>query len=517
MPDGNTKPGDTKPRYASAPALGAALEHLDIVIIGAGLSGVGAACRITRKSPASRFAILEARNAIGGTWDLFRYPGVRSDSDMYTLGYGFRPWRGAKALAPAGDILNYVRNTAKAYGIERHIRFGQKLRHAAWSSEDACWTLEIEQVETGETTRLTTAMLMMCGGYYSYESGHAPQFPGAENFRGEIVHPQFWPEGLDHAGKRVIVIGSGATAVTLVPAMAETASHVTMLQRSPSYIVSRPSADPFAAKTRKYLPEALAGRVVRAKNILETLFLYKLARRKPAEIKRHIVRLIKKELGPDYDVARHFTPSYNPWDQRVCLVPDSDLFKAIASGRASVATGHIDHFTETGIKLVSGEEIPADIIVSATGLNLRMMGGATMTVDGKNMNFGDTLCYKGMMIADVPNFVFVIGYTNASWTLKSDLVSTYVCRLLNYMRRRHYDIAVPVRDASVKEVPLIDFSSGYVARAREHMPKQGDRPPWMLHQSYLRDMPMLRYFPLRDGTMKFSRKTRNAKRGNAGS
>jgi cation diffusion facilitator CzcD-associated flavoprotein CzcO len=483
----------------------AAPEHLDLVIIGAGLSGVGAACRVVTQSPATRFAILEARASIGGTWDLFRYPGVRSDSDMFTLGYGFRPWSGVKSLAPAQDILAYVRESAREYGIERHVRFGHRLLHASWSSADARWTLEIDHA--GQRTRLTTNMLLMCSGYYSYESGHAPEFPGQENFRGQRVHPQLWPEDLDYTAKRVVVIGSGATAVTLVPAMAARAAHVTMLQRSPSYIVSRPSADPFAARMRRLLPQALANRVTRAKNILETSFLYRLARRRPAAIKRHILGLITKELGAAYDVETHFSPRYNPWDQRLCLVPDSDLFQAIKSGKASVETDEIAHFTETGIHLASGRDIPADIIVSATGLKLQLMGGAGLTVDGTPVDFANTLSYKGMMLSGVPNLLFVVGYTNASWTLKSDLVARYACRLLNFMRKRGYAMVVPERPPGVQEAPLIDFSSGYVERARGQLPKQGDRAPWRLYQSYLRDMPMLRFAPLADGTLKFTRKT----------
>lgn len=479
--------------------------HFDVLIIGAGLSGVGAACRISKKSPHSTFAILEAREAIGGTWDLFRYPGVRSDSDMYTLGYSFRPWRGLKALAPAGAILDYIRQTAAQYGIERHIRFGHRLVRASWSSTAAQWTLDVEILASGEVVRFTAGMLLMCGGYYSYAQGYAPEFAGAEDFQGKIVHPQFWPEGLDYAGKRVVVIGSGATAVTLVPSLAETAAHVVMLQRSPSYVVSRPSVDRWAARLHKFLPGGLAANIVRAKNIIETIFLYTLARRKPVEVKRAIVGLVRKELGQDYDVETHFTPSYKPWDQRVCLVPDADLFKSIKSGKASVVTAQIEHFTQTGIQLQDGREIAADIIVSATGLKLQMMGGAEILVDGETLNIGATLTYKGMMLAGVPNFVFVVGYTNASWTLKADLVSNYTVRLLNFMKRRGFDMVVPQRDPAVREAPILDFSSGYVQRAAGHLPQQGDRKPWLLHQNYLRDMPMLRFGRLRDGVLKFRR------------
>lgn len=502
MPDGIS---GVPPKAGMENALGLGATHLDVLIIGAGLSGIGAACRIAKKSRHSTFAILEARDVIGGTWDLFRYPGVRSDSDMYTLGYSFRPWRGLKALAPAGAILDYIRQTAAQYGIERHIRFGHRLVHAAWSSEAAQWALDVEIVASGQVVRYTAGMLLMCGGYYSYAQGHAPEFAGAADFEGKIVHPQFWPEGLDYAGKKMVVIGSGATAVTLVPSLAQTASHVVMLQRSPSYVVSRPSVDRLAARLHRFLPGAVAANIVRAKNIIETIFLYTLARRKPAEVKRAIVGLVRKELGTDYDVERHFTPSYKPWDQRVCLVPDADLFKAISSGKASVVTEHIETLTRMGIKLRDGREIAADIIVSATGLKLQMMGGATIAVDGTPLNVGATLTYKGMMLAGVPNFVFVVGYTNASWTLKADLVSNYTVRLLNFMKRRGFNVVVPTRDPAVREAPIIDFSSGYVQRAAGQLPQQGDRKPWLLHQNYLRDMPMLRFGRLRDGVLKFRR------------
>ena len=497
MPDGQLDP--------SAPVQADAT-HTDVVIIGAGLSGIGSACRIARQARRTRFVILEARDSIGGTWDLFRYPGVRSDSDMHTLGYKFRPWRGLVSLAPAADILGYIRETAAHYDIERRIRFRQTLRAAAWSSRQARWTLEILDGNTGQPVRLTCNMLLMCSGYYSYTEAHAPNFPGQESFRGQIVHPQFWPDTLETAGKTVVVIGSGATAVTLVPALARTAAHVTMLQRSPSYVVSRPNTDPVAHLLSRRLPPRLAGRLTRIKYIAESIFYYRLARKKPADTKRALIGMIRRELGPDFDVKKHFTPTYNPWDQRLCLVPDADLFKALGNGSASIETDHIDRFTETGILLRSGRELAADIVVSATGLKLTTMGGASFTVDGRAVEFGQTVAYKGMMISDVPNFIFVVGYTNASWTLKSDLVASYVCRLLHFMRRRRYDIVVAPFDPAIRPQPLLDFTSGYVQRAASILPKQGDRPPWRLHQNYLRDMPLLRYGALKDGTLKFGRK-----------
>jgi cation diffusion facilitator CzcD-associated flavoprotein CzcO len=496
MPDGTQHPAALQPDALDT----------DIVIVGAGLSGIGAACRIARQARRARFVILESRDTIGGTWDLFRYPGVRSDSDMHTLGYKFRPWRSLVSLAPAADILDYIRDTASHYDIERHIRFRQTLRAAAWSSRDARWTLDIQDANTGHPVRLTCNILLMCSGYYSYAEGHAPHFPGQETFRGQLIHPQFWPETLETEGKRIVVIGSGATAVTLVPALARTAAHVTMLQRSPTYVVSRPNTDRIAERLSRSLPPRLAGRLTRIKNIAETMFFYRLARKNPADTKRRILGMIRRELGPDFDVARHFTPTYNPWDQRLCLVPDADLFKALADGSASIETDHIDRFTERSILLKSGRELSADIIVSATGLKLIAMGGAAITVDGRPVEFGRTMAYKGMMLGGVPNFVFVVGYTNASWTLKSDLVASYVCRLLNFMRRRRYDIVVAPSDPAVRPVPLLDFTSGYVQRASDILPKQGDRAPWRLRQNYLRDMLMLRHGALRDGTISFARR-----------
>jgi monooxygenase len=480
-----------------------AVAHFDVLVIGAGLSGIGAGYHLQRRCPRLRYAILEAREAIGGTWDLFRYPGVRSDSDMFTLGYGFRPWREARAIADGASILRYVRETAAEYGIDRHIRFCHRVTHAAWSSADAKWTVTTTRSDTGATAVFTCTFLLMCSGYYSYAEGHAPAFPGAGRFTGRIVHPQFWPDDLDCAGKRVVVIGSGATAVTLVPELAKTAAHVVMLQRSPTYIVARPSEDAVANRLRRRLPATLAYRLTRLKNIALGMYFYRRARREPERVKQGIIALARRALGPDIDMATHFTPRYNPWDQRLCLVPDGDLFDAIRAGRASVATETIAAFTEGGIKLGSGTELPADVIVTATGLRLNLLGDVVFELDGRRVDFAKALSYKGMMFSDVPNLAGVFGYTNASWTLKADLICGYVCRLLNHMRRHGYAVATPRRDPSVAELPFLDFSSGYVQRALAMLPKQGTRKPWRVHQNYARDVAALRFGTVADGVMQF--------------
>ncbi len=481
-------------------------EHFDVVVVGAGLSGIGAGCHLTTKCPGKSFVILEGRDVTGGTWDLFRYPGIRSDSDMYTLGYSFRPWRESEAIADGPAILNYVRETAKEYGVDRKIRFRHSVKRVSWSSQDALWTVEAERGLDGEPARFTCDFLLTCTGYYDYAGGYAPEFPGAGRFAGQVVHPQKWPEGLDYAGKRVVVIGSGATAVTLVPAMAGAAAHVTMLQRSPTYVVSQPAEDEFANRLRRHLPPKLAYGLTRWRNVLLSMFFYNLARRRPEKFKQQVIGGVRHHLGRDYDVATHFTPSYNPWDQRLCLVPDSDLFRAIKAGRASVATDAIETFTETGIKLRSGAELPADIIVTATGLNLKVMSGMEITVDGARFDPGQSMSYKGMMYSDVPNLATAFGYTNASWTLKCDLTCEYVCRLLQYMDRHGYAQCTPKRDPGVTEEPFLDFTSGYVQRAVKQLPKQGSKKPWKLHQNYAVDLVALRFGKLNDGTMQFSRR-----------
>ena len=482
------------------------MEHFDIVVVGAGLSGIGAGYHLQTNCPNKTYAILEGRDTIGGTWDLFRYPGIRSDSDMYTLGYSFRPWTEAKAIADGPSILNYVRETASVYGIDKHIRYHHKVKRAAWSTPDARWTVDAESGPDREIVRYTCNFLFMCAGYYDYATGHKPEFAGAADFQGQIVHPQEWPENLDYAGKRVVVIGSGATAVTLVPEMSKTAGHVTMLQRSPTYVVSRPAEDAFANKLRRNLPAMLAYRMTRWRNVLMNMYFYNLARRYPARVKAGIIELVSKALGPDYDVATHFTPRYNPWDQRVCLVPDDDLFTAIKSGRASVVTDEITKFDATGVQLKSGQHIDADIVVTATGLKLLFLAGLDISVDGQHVDFAKRFTYKGMMYNDVPNLAASFGYTNASWTLKCDLTCEYVCRLLNHMDKTATVSATPrVVAEEIEPDPFLNFTSGYVLRAIDQMPKQGKAAPWKLHQNYALDLMGLRFGKLDDGVMEFAK------------
>ncbi len=481
------------------------VEYFDVLIVGAGLSGIGAAYHLQTKCPAKTYAILDGRSAIGGTWDLFRYPGVRSDSDMHTLGYPFRPWRDRKAIADGSSIREYIAETAREYGIDRKIRFGHQVTHASWSSRDAAWTVDATGPE-GKTAQFACNFLCMCSGYYDYAEGYMPGWPGMDRYQGRIVHPQSWPEDLDYEGKRIVVIGSGATAVTLVPALAKTAAHVTMLQRSPTYIVARPSDDVTADWIRRLLPVRLALRVIRWKNVLLGMYFYNLSRRKPDRVKQEILRLVREQLGPDYDVEKHFTPRYNPWDQRLCVVPDADLFVAIRSGKASVVTDEIETFTETGIRLKSGDLLQADIIVTATGLKLKCLGGMQVSIDGTPINLAGALSYKGMMFRGVPNFAFTLGYTNASWTLKCNLVAEYICRLLNHMNAHGYDCATPVgREPAIADKPSFNLSSGYFRRGIELLPKQGSERPWKFHQNYALDMLDLRFSAVDDGTMEFIR------------
>jgi monooxygenase len=481
-----------------------AIEHVDFLIVGAGLSGIGAGHQFHANFPTKSYAILEARHEIGGTWSLFTYPGVRSDSDMHTLGYRFRPWADGKAIADGPAILDYVRATAREGGVEDNIRFGLRVVRADWSSGQAIWTVEAQQADTGAVVHLTCGFLFMCSGYYRYDAGYLPDFAGIERFGGRIVHPQHWPDDLDYTGKRVVVIGSGATAVTLVPAMAPDAEHVTMLQRSPTYVVARPAEDQFANSLRDYLPSKMAYAITRWRNVLRGMYLYRLCKRDPARVKKLILDGVRAALGPHYNIEQHFTPRYNPWDQRLCLVRDGDLFEAIRAGRASVVTQQIDTFTEAGIKLKSGEELSADLVVTATGLELQPLGGLQLRVDGKRIDLATTMIYKGMMYSDVPNLASAFGYTNASWTLKCDLTCGYVCRLRNHMEISGYSQCTPrLKDASITQQPWVDFSSGYIQRAVAKFPKQGSKRPWRLHQNYIKDIMMLRYGALEDGTLEF--------------
>lgn len=484
------------------------IEHFDVLIVGAGLSGIGAGCHLAMRCPGKSFALLEARDTIGGTWDLFRYPGIRSDSDMYTLGYSFRPWVGDKAIADGPAILSYVRETAAVYGVDKKIRFNHSVKRVSWSSNDALWTVEAEQGPNRTPVRFTCNFLFSCSGYYDYSGGYTPEFPGVAGYQGQIIHPQAWPAELDYAGKQVVVIGSGATAVTLVPAMAKAAAHVTMLQRSPTYVVSRPAQDAFANWLRRKLPGKLAFGITRWRNVLLTMFFYNLARRKPEKFKADLLRGVRAHLGPDYDVAKHFTPTYNPWDQRLCLVPDSDLFNSLRDGSASVVTDTIETFTANGLRLTSGQELPADVVITATGLKMVLLGGLEVVVDGERVNMPGTMSYKGMMFSGVPNLAAAFGYTNASWTLKADLSSAYVCRLLNYMDSHGMQACTPTKAGEVAELPFLNFSSGYVQRGRDIMPRQGAENPWKLHQNYVSDLMSSRFGRVNDGTMVFTRKQR---------
>ncbi|HEY4427096.1 MAG TPA: NAD(P)/FAD-dependent oxidoreductase [Solirubrobacteraceae bacterium] len=481
------------------------LEHFDVLIVGAGLSGVGAGYHLQQNCPAKTYAVLEARDSIGGTWDLFRYPGVRSDSDMYTLGYSFRPWPEAKSIADGPSILRYVRQTAAENGIDRKIRFHHRVTRAEWSTGRSRWTVEAVRGNTHETVRMTCGFLMMCSGYYRYDEGYSPEFNGIERFSGRVVHPQHWSEDIDYEGKRVVVIGSGATAVTLVPAIAQSAEHVTMLQRSPSYVVSLPAEDPLANLVRRLLPARLAYSLVRWKNVLVTMLVFQLSRRRPNLVRALVRRGVERRLPQDFDVDTHFKPKYSPWDQRMCLVPDGDLFDAISAGRASIVTDQIETFTETGIELASGAGLEADLIVTATGLNLLTLGGMQIAVDGSEVDVSETMSYRGMMLSGVPNLAMSFGYTNASWTLKCDLTCAYACRLLNHMDERGYLQCVPQnRDPSIAEEPFIDFTSSYVLRAIDQFPKQGSKAPWRLYQNYALDILSLRYGAIEDGAIEFS-------------
>jgi cation diffusion facilitator CzcD-associated flavoprotein CzcO len=488
---------------------GEPVEHLDVLVVGAGLSGIGAGHHLQAECPWASYAIFEARDAIGGTWDLFRYPGIRSDSDMYTLGYSFRPWDHDMAIADGPSILRYIRETAAVEGIDAHIRFQHRIVRAEWSTAEARWHVTAERLgpdgEAVATVRLTCGFLFSCSGYYRYDRGHLPDFPGTERFGGTMVHPQFWPDDLDYAGKQVVVIGSGATAVTLVPALARTAGHVTMLQRSPSYVTALPDRDPLANLARRRLPARVSAPLVRWYKALTTQAFFQLSQRRPELVKRLLRAGVRRRLPEDYDVDTHFAPTYDPWDQRLCLVPNGDLFQAISAGTASVVTDRIDTFTETGVRLESGAELPADIVVTATGLELLFLGGIELLVDGEPVDIPSRLAYRGMMLEGVPNLAMAVGYTNASWTLKCDLTCRYVTRLLNRLRDRGLRQCTPVNDdPTVETRPLLGLTSGYVVRSQDRFPKQGSRFPWLVYQSYLRDYRALRLRGLDDEAMRFT-------------
>jgi monooxygenase len=485
------------------------LEHVDVLIVGAGLSGIGAAHHLQSNCPGKTFALLESRDRVGGTWDLFRYPGIRSDSDMYTLGYSFRPWTEAKAIADGPSILNYIRETSSDGNIDRHIRFNHRVERADFSTADARWTVEATRTDTDtgaqETVLISCGFLLVCTGYYDYEQGYTPDFPGIERFAGRVVHPQQWSDDVEYAGKRVVIIGSGATAVTLVPAMAKAAAHVTMLQRSPTYIVSRPGEDAIANFLRRTLSARVAYPIVRWKNVLLTMLSVQLSKRWPKAMRAFVRRGVERQLPADFDVDTHFNPKYGPWTQRLCMVPDGDLFRALSDGSASIETDRIDTFTEDGIRLASGKELDADVIVTATGLNLLALGGMELALDGREVDISRSTSYKGMMLSGVPNMALTSGYTNASWTLKADLVCEYVCRLLNHMDAHGYQQCMPqARDPRPDDEPFIDLKSGYVLRSIDRFPKQGANAPWRLHQNYALDILNLKRGQLEDGAMEFS-------------
>ncbi len=467
-------------------------EHVDVLIVGAGLSGIGAACRLQMQTPGTSYAIVEARDVSGGTWELFKYPGARSDSDMFTLGFPFRPWPKREAIAGAGDILRYLRETAAAYGVDKEIRYHRRVTAAAWSGDEAGWTVTIEDTGTGAVSEVSCGFLYLCSGYYRYDEGYTPDWPGQQDYAGLLVHPQHWPEGLDVSGKRVVVIGSGATAVTMVPALAKTAAKVTMLQRSPSYILSLPGTDPVDELLRKLLPPDLGLRAVRWKNARMGTFIYNFCQKHPARARAILRRSAIRQLPAGYDVDTHLRPAYEPWDQRMCLVPDGDFYAAVASGTAEIVTDQIETFTPAGLRLRSGGELEADVIVTATGLNLLPLGGIPLTVDGQQIAVSQRVAYKGMMLEGVPNLAFAIGYTNASWTLKVDLVSSYVCRIVRYMRENGYASVTPTLSGPVETSPLIEMTSGYFERSRHMLPLQGSAAPWRLRQHYFKDAALWR-------------------------
>jgi cation diffusion facilitator CzcD-associated flavoprotein CzcO len=491
--------------------------HVDVLIVGAGVSGIGMACHLTRKCPDKSYLVLERRRAVGGTWDLFRYPGIRSDSDMFTFGYNFRPWTATKVLADGPSIRTYLTETAREYAVEEHIRFGHRVVRADWSSAQARWRVEAVFEETGESVTVTAAFLVGCTGYYDYDSGYRPTFPGEERFTGPVVHPQHWPADLDYAGKRVVVIGSGATAVTLVPALAVETAHVTMLQRSPSYIISLPADDKISETLRKLLPERAVYTLARLRNVALQRGLYAVARRRPALVRKLVLAGVRRALGPDADL-RHFTPRYDPWDQRLCVIPNGDLFQAIREGRASIVTDEIDSFTESGIALRSGEHLAADIIVAATGLQIQMLGGGQLSIDGEPYPLNRMLTYKSVMLEGVPNAAMIFGYTNASWTLKADIAAEFACRLIKHLDVHGYGsvVAHAPDDVRTGDSVLSSLAAGYVRRGNDVLPRQGTKAPWTVLNNYLTDAPMLRYRRIDDGILRFSSRPTPAAAGTVG-
>ena len=478
--------------------------HVDVLIMGAGISGIGSAYHLKKHCPNKTFVILEAREAMGGTWDLFRYPGIRSDSEMYTFGFNFKPWTGKKCIAPGAEIKSYIEEAASENGIDQHIRYGHKISTADWSDDKALWTITAENLATGESVIFTCHFFFSCGGYYNYDSGFTPDFKGIEDYKGTVIHPQHWPEAFDHSDKDIVVIGSGATAITLIPSLAKTASKVTMLQRSPTYMASRPDEDRRALKLQEWLPAKMAYSINRWRSILFGMATYALAKKRPEYFKKFLLDSVRRRLGDDFDIDKHFTPSYQPWDQRVCLVPYGDLFKAIRRGDAEVVTDHIDHFTETGIQLKSGEHLTTDVVVTATGLKAELFSGLQILVNGSPVNIGKTYSYKGMMLTGIPNFAFSVGYTNASWTLKSDLVGEYVCRVLNHMDKHNKKVCVTeTSEDNMATIPLLDLQSGYIKRAKKNLPKQGTKKPWKLYQNYILDRISLGMTPVTDDIISY--------------
>ena len=494
----------TSPAPLDGPDAGSTPEHLDLLVVGAGLSGIDAAYHFAKAFPGRSYAVLEMRHTLGGTWDLFRYPGIRSDSDMYTLGFGWKPWKGRKAIADGADIRSYLQEAAAENGIDRHIRYHHKVVAADFSTEDARWTVTVERTDTGERSQLTASFLWSTSGYYRYDEGFTPDFEGVEDYQGQLVHPQHWPEDLDYQGKRIVVIGSGATAVTLIPSLADTgAGHVTMLQRTPTYIVSQPLTDPVSYRMLQSLPDRIAGKLVRGRYLALTIGFYEFCRARPKEARFLIRKMSERQLPDDVRYDEHFTPPYDPWDQRLCVVPRGDLFKALRRHTVDMVTDHIDRFTPGGILLKSGRELEADIVITATGLNLQVFGGARLSVDGEQVNLPDTMAFKGMMLSDIPNFAFIVGYTNASWTLKADLVCQYVVRVLQHMEQTGRRVVVPRRDPAVAEEPFLDFEAGYVLRAITQFPKQGSVEPWRLKMNYFKDLKVFKE-PVTDPALEYS-------------